>query len=282
MSINIKKQVIYDPGSAKFQEDELIYCPDKMIFGVLDGVSGLYTPKIGPAIYNGLSGAQNVAKIVSNVFSDAPNGIKLEGILKTANLSVRKFCLSKNLDLSHSESLPAVDFAVAQIISNKINIFSTGDCFAVWQKWNGTLGFTKNQGYKYDLTLEKKIKQMLKKYNDRDRAWRELLPWISSQRRILINNKGFAMLNGQDGLYTSWQHVVLELASIKYLVLFTDGMVLFSDTKHERLLAQKIIRLYKKGGLMSILNNTRKAEAQDREFSHSKFSEATAVALDFV
>jgi len=130
--------------------------------------------------------------------------------------------------------------------------------------------------------LEKKIKQMLKKYNDRDRAWRELLPWISSQRRILINNKGFAMLNGQDGLYTSWQHVVLELASIKYLVLFTDGMVLFSDTKHERLLAQKIIRLYKKGGLMSILNNTRKAEAQDREFSHSKFSEATAVALDFV
>ena len=66
-----------------------------------------------------------------------------------------------------------------------------------------------------------------------------------------------------------------------FLLLFSDGFVPSEWTKQELGMAGEMIRLYRKGGLFSILEATRLIADQKKFSSHEDCPEATAIAIEF-
>ena len=78
----------FDSGTATILEDALIIAPP--FFGVLDGVSGLYHPREGPRWFDGVSGGQEIVRIVAAEFLKAQASEPLDHILRKANAAIRR------------------------------------------------------------------------------------------------------------------------------------------------------------------------------------------------
>ena len=112
--------------------------------------------------------------------------------------------------------------------------------------------------------------------------WQEFGPILSAMRRRDVNKQhGYGLLNGQAELKDVWQKVILPIKEISLLFIFTDGFIYYPESKNEKFLAEKTYKLYQKGGLEAILNETRIAETMEKKTSHIDYGEATAIAIEF-
>src|SRR3989344_948567 len=145
-----KAQVLFDQGSAKGAEDNLIFQPPSY-YGVLDGLSGVYLPRDGPRMFGRRTGGQLVSSVVSIAFAVYQHRELVE-ILRAINVSVVDTFQKAGIPLD-AAFLPGTCFAVCQVGDEHLEILQGGDCFAVWQFKDGTIGATLNQNYGYEKFL---------------------------------------------------------------------------------------------------------------------------------
>lgn len=278
----MKVKILYDQGSARIPEDGIVFQPPRF-FGALDGVSGIYLPHEGPRLFGGRTGGQLASHAISCAFGEALAEESLEDILLKANATIRKLSETNGLSLQESELLPSAVFAVASINQESINILQGGDSLAVWQKRDGTIGGTPNRTFAFEEGLLKTIAVLMEKHKrDRQKMWEEFRPILAEKRRSNDNTTqgGFALLNGQPEVENFWQKFILRRKEITLLILFSDGLVPFEWTEEEVSLGEKMIGLYRKGGLNSILAATRTAAEQKKSSGHEDYPEATAIAIE--
>ncbi len=273
-------QTFFDQGSAFFTEDTIVYQPP-CYYGVVDGESGVYLPSEGPKLFGRRTGGQVAAHAVSFAFEGASFGESLEAVLRKANNMIREISEKSGLSLQESELLPSVSFIVAKVTDENITILQGGDSLAVWQKRDGTIGGTPNKVFRYEKELLRKVTKLMEKHKgDREKMWEEYRPFLMAKRRANTNTT-FALLNGQVEIERFWQKFSLLREEVRLLVLFSDGLVPFEWTKDEVVLGKKVIELYRKGGLNSILAATRVIAEQEKSSSHEDFPEATGVVIEF-
>lgn len=275
---------LYDQGSALVAEDGMIYLPP-FYFGVTDGITGVYLPNEGPQLFEGRTGGQLASHTISYVFGDVAAKHSLEDFLRRANCILNGDVTKLyGLSLEATELLPSAAFVVASINNSTIEILQAGDCLAIWQMKDGTLGGTSNKTYNYEKELLRIIAELMEKHQrDRQKMWEEFRPILIEKRRANINTKegGFALLNGQPEFEEFWQKFTLPRSEIHFLVLFSDGLVPFEWTENVFGVAGEIIRLYSKGGLCSVLKATRQIAEEKKSSSHEDYPEATAIAIEF-
>ena len=280
----MKVNVLYDQGSAQIIEDGIIFQPP-YCFGVTDGISGVYLPDEGPELFHGMTGGQFASHVISYIFGCTRLARRsLEGILQRANNLIREKIKVHNLSLDESGLLPSAAFVVVSLTRKNINILQAGDSLAVWQMEDGSLGATSNKTYSYEKELLRIIAELMKKHKEnRRKMWEEFRPILIKKRRANVNTKqgGFALLNGQPEFERFWQKFILPREKVKILILFSDGLIPFEWTQQEFGMAGEIIRLYKRGGLYSILKASRQIAGQKRSSSHEDYPEATAIAVEF-
>lgn len=280
----MKVKVLYDQGSARISEDGIIFQPP-FYFGVTDGITGVYLPDEGPKLFHGMTGGQLASHTISYVFRAAsPERSFLGDLLRRANNIIREDIEANKLSLEESEFLPSAAFVVVSINDATIEILQGGDCLAIWQMKDGTIGGTPNKTYIYEKDLLRIIAELMEKHQkDRQKMWEEFRPILEKKRRANINTKqgGFALLNGQPKFKKFWQKFTLPKDKIHLLVLFSDGFVPFEWTQNEVAMAGEIIRLYRKGELYSVLEGTRFVADLKKSSSHEDYPEATAIAIEF-
>jgi len=275
-------RVLYDQGSARVPEDGIIF-QTPYYLGVTDGISGIYLPHEGPKLIEGRTGGQLASHVISKVFGNATPGTNLEDILREANNKIHTISENNGLSLQEPEYLPSATFAIASINEQKINILQGGDSLAVWEMKDGTTGGTPNQTYFFEEYLHSVIAGLMKKHRaDRQKIWEEFKPVLIKKRRENINTspEGFALLNGQPAFEQFWQRFEFERKRVRLLILFTDGLIPFEWTKDEKVMAKKLVDLYRKGGLHQILKITREIAEQKISSSHEDYPEATAIVIE--
>ena len=278
----MKIEAIYDTGTASPQEDQLIF-KQPFFFGVADGVSGLYLPEEGPTLYEGRTGGQMVCDVLLKTIVTASPKESLLRIMLNANQAI---AAHQTYPLEESEMLGGATFAVAKFTNEQIIIIQAGDCFALWVSKNGKIGITKNQVFHHDTQMRQEIARLMEKHGgNQQKMWQEFRPFLAHYRRQQMNNKnhphGYGVLNGQPNAKEMWAEFILFREEIKLLLLFTDGLIYYSDSEKEQFFAEKVYELYKKGGLGTILKETRIAEEKEKTTSHIDHAEATAIAIEF-
>lgn len=279
--MSFKIESIYDSGTASILEDRLLINPP--FYGVLDGVSGLYYPDKGPILFGGFSGGQRVVQIVSTIFSDASRKDSLKEILMRANDLIRKFVYENGIDIKSGDLLPGAEFALAKVTDNEIEVIQGGDSFAVWRTKKGKIFSTPNQNYLYETSLIKVMADILLKYKgNRNAAWNEYLPILSSMKRRMsggANPNGCIALNGQKAIAKLWNRYILVKDDVNLLLLFTDGLVKLEETKNTQEMGERIVRTYSKAGWGGVLARIRRWESAKKSMSYIDHAEATGVAV---
>ena len=282
----MRVEALYDQGTVRISEDRFYVPPSPFsvgLVGVADGVSGLYVPSEGPILFEGQSGGQMAAEILVQTLANAGSDVPLEEILLRANSKI--YTAQTHLGFYHRnevEYLGGSTFSVAQIGTEEIEIIQCGDCFALWVT-NKEIGITKNQVFHHDTEATRIIATLMEKHGgDREKMWQEFRPILAKMRQRNVNKEGgYSLLNGQPEVQKFWQRFFLFRSEIKLLLLFTDGLIYYPDSGDEHALAQKVIRLYNESGLRTILAETRRKEAKEKQKSHIDHAEASAVAIKF-
>lgn len=279
----LKVNTIFNPGTAKTIEDKFI--AQSPFFGVLDGLSGLYDPAIGPTLFDGKSGGQKVVEIIENAFSLAKESDDLEDILKKANAAVRNFCISNNIPLDRADLLPGATFAFAKVGVDKVEIIQGGDCFAVWEKMNGEIGATPNHNFSDEEEKINILNDTIKRNNgDRNIGFKEYMPIATRLKIERVNKdqeKKSVVLNGQTEGERLWYRNTFPRGELKNLLLFTDGMVEFEESRDDIELAKIVLGTYHHGGLEGMLRRIRNIERSRTTTTHIAEAEATAVGVEF-
>jgi hypothetical protein len=285
----VKITTLYDQGTAENVEDMLVlkgidgFGEPHLIAGVVDGVSGHYDPAIGPQLFAGKTGGQLACQTVKNAVFDAEAIDSLEHIILSASQKLRAFIFAfYGIPLWKSDILPGAAFALAKIDGETIYIIQGADCFVVWRRRNGEICATANQVYSHDLEMRQMIAGLLAKHGgDRKEAWQDFMPFLSKARLNKVNKPGgYALLNGQEEVRHFWQVINLPRKETNLIVLFSDGLVPFSDTQDAQLLGEKVVELFYQGGLAAILNRTRAIEEKEKSTTHIHHAEATGIAIE--
>ncbi len=292
----MKIETIYDPGTTKILEDQIIF---RLPFvGVVDGVSGVYHPSTGPTLFEGRSGGRMVADSILETFASVSLNLSLTKTLVKANLKIQEKQKPLNLyessygfygthkDTSRTDLLAGASFACAKIGEKTVEIIQGGDSFAVWKTYLGKVSATKNQVFAHDMELLNIVAKLMLKYgSDRNKMWQEYIPILAEAKRKHTNKPiekcGYAELNGQSSVYDYWKRIVITRSRLSLLLLFTDGLVHYPDTGDEQALAKMVLEYYYQGGLDLILKQTRQLEEKEKEKTHIDHAEATGLAIEF-
>ncbi len=295
----VKVYELYDQGTASIPEDtKFNYLSSTYgaigYVGVADGVSGLYIPSEGPMKFGKRSGGQLATAVLQKTFSQAPlPGLEsIDQVVMRASVEladILKICipeLTKDSYATLVAGLPGATFAVAKLDARRLEITQCGDCLALWEMRDGTIGATKNQVYLHDTQARQTIAQLMEKHGgDRGKMWAEFTPILAQWRVDHINTRttlmSYGLFNGQQELLDLIRPFVLPRREIRTLILATDGLFFYPETGDEKSLAEKAFDLFKQGGLEAILADTRRLEETERASSHIDHAEATAIAIEF-
>jgi hypothetical protein len=223
-----------------------------------DGVSETHSADKPARLYNhygaDFTGAQRVGHIIKHTFIDSSGTVALNDILKRANHRVGQFAEDAGIPLDRPDMLPAADIAAVRVTPQIVEIIQMGgDCLAVWQMRDGTIGYTENQCLAFERYL---------------RPWRDKYPglrdfFIQAEQpfrdaRMLFTNKprsqgGYATLNGQPEACDHWERMILPRDEVALLLLFTDGLVMPEHLYHVDQSAKHMIESYREGGWPTIL-----------------------------
>jgi serine/threonine protein phosphatase PrpC len=268
---------LYDPGTAEIKEDgHFMRLP---FIGVADGISGIYHPNDEPMEFAGRSGGQMAVDYLVEALFQGPIEAELEQMIKLANEKVRKLNNHHGIKIQESDRLAGAVFAIAKIKQSMIHIVQTGDCFALWIDKNEAITITRNQFFPYEVKHLRKIKELMEKHGgDRNKMWREFMPFLAKSRKEHVN-EDYGVLNGQSALFDHCQQFAITIPQL--LILGTDGLIPCPNSRMELSLDKEIVSLYRQGGLKAILQAAREKEEKKKYESHVDHVEATGIAIEF-
>lgn len=262
-------------SSTKPNEDAFVTNHARHIFGVFDGATSLtgFTDKSG--MTDGFI-ASNIAK---KVFESPNNNKELFGLLQEANSEIRRAMLKEHIDLKDKLNLWTTTAAAVKINAKDFSWIQIGDSpiLAAYNDGSYRLLVTDYEHDKENLNIWKKIadsgveptRDMMKSQFEKVRRQQnERYGCINGEKEIKFLNQGTE-----------------NLENMKYLLLFTDGLLIPKPDPNKKDDISIIVREYEKGGLKGWFNHVRSLENDDlkmMKFPRFKpFDDCTAVAITF-
>ncbi len=289
---------IYSQGDAKNREDGFSISADMAL--VVDAFSGPFCAEHPAIIHNGMTLGELSARTAEKTFQSQPT---LPNVLRSVNSAIHE----QKTDIEGDPEiirLAGLCFAAMKVSASLTHIITGGDCFALVEQKNGEIFFTENQvavsDQKMHQTIEKIMSEIAAERNVelgsiqdeelsaiRREMWNRFYPILKKEKIRVINNAktegGYSFLNGDPNFDQLWQSKVFQSASIKRIILFSDGLVDWSILKFmpNVQLSVFLLELYKRSELEGILDFTRSIETAKAGQSYTNFCEAVAIALNF-
>ena len=277
--------IVEGRGSAERQEDAVLAFPP--VFGVLDGVSNVYTPDIGPALIDGRSTGQvprDVAlKLLPKLINQGKHSLK--ELFLAVNTGIARRFAQAGLCTKHPDEIGGACFAVASIGPKTVEILQGADSFALWKLKDGTSGATPNQLYQADWVEDQIVAWLLKQHNgNRSKMWKTYSPnfFAPRVRKFANGPGGYALLNGSPEVAKYWNSFSLPRRNLQTLLLFTDGLVPREQTASPELLVSWTLERYRKGGIQKIRKAAWELEEAHKTETYIDHPEYSMVAIEFL
>jgi len=242
---------ILEKGSGRLNEDALII--ENNIYGVFDGASSLDT-----AFFEGhKTGGLMASSTAGNVFSK--NHFPLLQLGCQANHAILSKMMTHKVDLSRRQGLWSTSAAVVRLHKDKIEWLQTGDSYIIVLYKNGSHKIlVEREDHDYETLL------MLKKNNF------QKTPAFQNQiKKIRLDmNKTYGVFNGEKDAIAFVNSGFLDLADVKTILLFTDGLQVPSPNPEKRRNYQEFIDLYQSLGLYGLKNHIRGIEVLDPDIKN--------------
>ncbi len=283
--MNIEKiEAVYVPQMPPGpQGDDFI--TNRPFFGVMDGFNPPHHYKMEKPIFYGMDGEEMVRKAALSTFYSAQPDQSLEDIILKANQKINQIQTACGIPVDQAGLRAGASFAFAKVNAGTIEIVQGGDCFAVVSYISGKIGVTKNRAYQHVSENLLIIDKLLEKHGgDSREMWVEFCPVLSERRQRDINQeKGYASLNGQPTLEKCWQKISLPTDGLQFLLLFSDGFVLYPETANglHLKMAEKMVESYRKSGIGGFLEKKIRESEKNPKTSYVRRDEAAAVAATF-
>ena len=285
----LRVDVLFDSGKEEFVEDLIVVNADQGIVGVFDGVSEFYSPSSPRRFFDGRSGGQIVGQVVKDTIQSSTKNNCLIDTIRRANKNTADRLTMLGYPLDRPEQLPGVTAGVLKFDfqSATVEIVAWGDTLVSWQTRSGEFGGTANQVFAHDRETASLLAGLsTKNHGDVGKAWDEYLPMVLPLRAERINNpqaeKSFALLNGQSDFVEMVESHLLSLNDFEYLVVCSDGLLPLEQSGDRVSVAKRVISGLRRGGLRTVLGETRTAERDHQNPSQAEPSEASAVGFTFV
>jgi serine/threonine protein phosphatase PrpC len=240
------------------------------IFGVFDGVTPLDDYRDEDA-HNGAYVASNLFR---SHFASLTGPVKLEEQLIRANRSLKEKMLSSQIDISWRQYLWSTCAAVVCVRENRTAFAHVGDCMIITlDKLGKTAVITK------DLVKDVPIRAVTKRTEDRHRgifvpeeSYFDSSSHLQAYCRWMANTpEGYSVANGMDEMAQYIQSGFLETASLKYLLLISDGMI------YQRSGCDTVLHNVLESGLENYMRNMEDWERENEVWPDDK----TAILLEF-
>lgn len=277
-------QTLYSQGTSSRIEDGFIVNPPFLV--VIDAYSSPYHPQMNEMIYDvRKSGGEKVKEIIMEVFSSANPGSELEEILAEANKRIYAVQKARGIPIDRADLLAGAAIVAAKIEDWCVEIIQAGDCRAIWIVDSGMVRITENQVYLHDREAKRMIARLMKKYKeDRGKMWMDFYDPLCKLRLRDQNQEGkagFAVVNGQPGVFKLWKKLRIPMRNLRTLFLISDGIIELSNPRKDRKNAQSFVMTYMNKGLPGTLEVVRGIHKLKSKESHITYPEATAIAASF-
>ncbi len=263
----VKIEHILEKGSGPINEDRLII--DNNIFGVFDGATSLEDSSRLPE-----TGGSLAATIAGNTF--AKNHYPLSRLGESANAAILKQMKAAGLSADRPELAWSTSAAVVRLLDQNLEWFKAGDAQIM-------------------LLYEDGRHEILADRPDHD--YETLLMFKQAQNNTLSNpvlkkqvlkvrsgmNKRYGVLNGDPRAMAFAAGGMVDLAGVKSILLFTDGLTLPCPDPCPKREFAPLAEAYRKLGLSGLHQKIRTMEKQDpdrRRFPRFKcHDDVAAIAL---
>jgi len=279
MKINIFRDL--GSESEKTAEDGILEAPEKEIYAVTDGASGIYRDT--PQLFDGITGGQLASNTIVHFIEKASTHDSLRDIVLSTNDELARVNQLYGLKLDQAEYLPSAAISAVKINDSTVEGLTVGDCYIAWKMLDGTVGISFNPMSKVDAERVEEFSRLMKKSNGNiKKAWKLYLPFYKESKKKWTNTEdGIAILNGQKQDVTKWQEFSFRINELDCVILFTDGLVRLEDTKDHNLFLAHFFKMYDTGGVEAVMQDTRTVSTEAEDVSHVKSPEATALVINF-
>lgn len=266
---------------------------------VADGFSEPNSSIQPQRFFHGLSLGQLVVAEIQETFGAACPEDDLETVLLKANQRVlmREESLGIPREIAR---IAGATIAAVKIGKGLTEIIVTGDAFALVIFNSGNALLTENQVKDHDTEMHEIIARLMRDVAQemgiqnpteqelmpiRKEMWNRFCPILREARGRAINADvpgGYGAINGDPRSAQFWKHYYFVTSRIQSMVIFTDGLVnwkMLETTAHNQI-ANLLRRLYLRGGLSEILNETWHADLPEARRMHITHAEATAIPFD--
>lgn len=266
----MKIEHLTEKGSGIVNEDSFLIAPN--LYGVFDGATGL----IKYADVNGNTGGLIASKTAKTIF-ERNRGKPLINSIKETSAELMREMKDASINLEDKAGFFATSVSVIRIKGGSIEYLQVADSPIVFIHKNGKL-----QVFEDDHDLE--AMQMRKSLSDqgvKDPHDERLEKLLYKSRRNANVTYGF--LNGDDKVLNFTKQGFVLKENIKYILIFTDGMLVPQEDPNKPKNYEKIVQLFQKGGLVSVKNHVRQLENGDPDcVKYPRFKQhddLTAVAI---
>lgn len=271
--MKIKVQQVYDKGSRKLNEDDLLI--QNNLFAVFDGAGSL----VDFLNEKGETGGRIAARIAKTVFSNNTKPLKQLAI--EANDRILRCMEEEDIDVNRKECLWSTAAAVVKLEGNRAEYFNVGDCVIIKIMKDSSYRLI-TPYFNHDL----KVMLMWRKLADKkiENIYDELKDLTIEARREM--NKTYACLNGSQGAVKFFKTGNIRLRNIRSLILFTDGLFIPKRNPEEPENWSLFVKLYQESGLDGILQHVRSLEKTDPNCwkypRYKQHDDAAAIGIDFL
>ncbi len=267
----MKINFVFDEGSSK----EDLYLIKDNLFAVFDGFNSLksFLDK------DGKKGGLIAATIAKEEFSKNDDNLRMLAMRTNQKIKERMFAL--NIDIDNKSHLWGVILVAVRIKDNSFEWVQIADSLI--------LVIYKDNSFKLlvkDYDHDKEVLRMWKKLADQKREnIRELINKDTLPNLRNEMNKNYGCLTGEEEATSFLKSGVEELENIKYILLFTDGLIIPKKDPLAEDDWNTFAKLFLEGGLENIKNFVRNLEKNDPKCweypRYKQYDDIAAISISF-
>lgn len=242
-------ETLLEKGSGALNEDVLLTGDE--LFGVFDGATSLDTRK-----FAGLTGGLLAARIAARTFQEESGC--LDSLADRANRRIRHALLTENVSMSDRHRLWSTSLAVIRLTADRFEYCQTGDAMILLIHDDGS-----HRLVVPETDIDRETLHLWQKASPAPATTIQDLLAEQIHRVRLQMNVSYGVLNGEPEAMRFLRHGYVDLAGVSDILLFTDGLFLPRENPLDSDDWQRLVDLYRNGGLQAVRSHVRRLQRQD-------------------
>lgn len=248
--VSYEIQTLIEKGSSEINEDVLLEADD--LFGVFDGATSLDKRRF----FDNLTGGLLAARTAAETFREERIG--LHQLACEANRRIRAALLEHHVSMTDRHHFWSTSLAVVRLTEGQLEYCQTGDAQILLIYHDGS-----HRTITPDIDIDRETLQLWKKsIVETPASIHDILAEQIKKIRLQMN-VSYGVLNGEPAAIDFLYHGYHDLAGVKDILLFTDGLFLPRENPLDDNDWSAFVDLYHAGGLQSVRDQVRFLQRND-------------------